>query len=194
MAERPEDLNLPLSVITRIMKDAIPDGISVSKEARNAVSKAASVFVLYATSCANTHAIKGKRKTLNATDVFSALEDMEFEEFIEPLKANLEAFRASQKGKKEASEQRKRNREDQDTSKEGDEDDDEEDDDDDDEEDDEDDEEEMDDDDNDEEDDDDDVEEVEEVTDGKEKDKGKLSAGGDDQQVDSPDVEEIVDK
>ncbi|WAR31386.1 DPOE3-like protein [Mya arenaria] len=41
MAERPEDLNLPNAVITRIIKDAIPDGVNVSKEARLAISKAA---------------------------------------------------------------------------------------------------------------------------------------------------------
>lgn len=182
MAERPEDLNLPLSVITRIMKDAIPDGVSVSKEARNAVSKAASVFVLYATSCANTHALKSKRKTLNATDVFNALDDMEFNEFIEPLRANLEAFRASQKNKKEASEQRKKTKEEQDTSKDEEEG-------------------EADNDEDDEMDDDDDDDDIEEIDDGEEEgddeeeaeDEGwveedNAQAGG------SPDVQEIVDK
>uniref|UniRef100_V5HH94 DNA polymerase epsilon subunit 3 n=1 Tax=Ixodes ricinus TaxID=34613 RepID=V5HH94_IXORI len=62
MAERPEDLHLPVSVVTRIVKDALPDGVNVSKEARVALSKAASVFVLYATSCANNFAVKSKRK------------------------------------------------------------------------------------------------------------------------------------
>lgn len=111
MAERPEDLNLPQSVIGRIMKDAVPDGVSVSKEARNAVSKAASVFVLYATSCANNQALQAKRKTLNANDVFQALRDMEFEEFIEPLQQSLEEFRKEQKSKKEAMEKRKKSKE-----------------------------------------------------------------------------------
>ena len=41
MAERPEDLNLPMSVVTRITKEALPDGCMVSKEARLALSKAA---------------------------------------------------------------------------------------------------------------------------------------------------------
>ncbi|XP_041481446.1 DNA polymerase epsilon subunit 3-like [Lytechinus variegatus] len=185
MAERPEDLNLPLSVITRIMKDAIPDGISVSKEARNAVSKAASVFVLYATSCANTHALKGKRKTLNATDVFAALDDMEFSEFIEPLRANLEVFRASLKNKKEASEQRKKNKEDQDTSKDDDEGEEEDED--------------------EEEDDEDDMEDEDDGDDDEDDDVAEVEAGGgegageepvtvEDEEAESPEVEEIVDK
>lgn len=50
MAERPEDLNLPNAVVTRIIKEALPTGVNVGKDARLAISKAASVFVLYATS------------------------------------------------------------------------------------------------------------------------------------------------
>ncbi|MBN3280566.1 DPOE3 polymerase, partial [Polyodon spathula] len=90
MAERPEDLNLPNAVITRIIKEALPDGVNVSKEARSAISRAASVFVLYATSCANNFAMKGKRKTLNAGDVLSAMEEMEFQRFVPLLKDSLE--------------------------------------------------------------------------------------------------------
>ena len=48
------------------------------------------MFVLYATSCANTIAQKNKRKTLTAPDVFTAMEEMEFETFLEPLKDSLE--------------------------------------------------------------------------------------------------------
>lgn len=101
MAERPEDLNLPTAVITRIIKDAIPDGVNVSKEARLAISKAASVFVLYATSCSNNFALKGKRKTISANDVLSALEDMEFDQFVDPLKECLAAYKRGQQGKKD---------------------------------------------------------------------------------------------
>ncbi|XP_026542333.1 DNA polymerase epsilon subunit 3 [Notechis scutatus] len=111
MAERPEDLNLPNAVITRIIKEALPDGVNVSKEARSAISRAASVFVLYATSCANNFARKGKRKTLNAGDVISAMEEMEFQRFVGPLKESLEAYRNEQKGKRGVTELKKKDRE-----------------------------------------------------------------------------------
>ena len=39
---------------------------------------------------ANNYAMKGKRKTLHATDVLNAMKDMEFEEFVEPLEHSLE--------------------------------------------------------------------------------------------------------
>ncbi|XP_075761458.1 DNA polymerase epsilon subunit 3 isoform X2 [Pelodiscus sinensis] len=118
MAERPEDLNLPNAVITRIIKEALPEGVNISKEARSAISRAASVFVLYATSCANNFAVKGKRKTLNAGDVLSAMEEMEFQRFIAPLKESLEVYRREQKGKKEARKDKKADSEEQDKSRE----------------------------------------------------------------------------
>ncbi|XP_037343455.2 DNA polymerase epsilon subunit 3 [Pungitius pungitius] len=111
MAERPEDLNLPNAVITRIIKEALPDGVNVSKEARRAISQAASVFVLYATSCSNNFAMKAKRKTLNAGDVLAAMEEMEFERFLEPLREALEVYKTGQKGKKEVSEQKRKDKE-----------------------------------------------------------------------------------
>ncbi|XP_015753227.1 PREDICTED: DNA polymerase epsilon subunit 3-like [Acropora digitifera] len=89
MAEKPEDLNLPNAVVSRLAKDALPENVNISKEARTAIGKAASVFVLYATSCANNFAQKQKRKTLTAADVFDALDEMEFEQFVQPLKESL---------------------------------------------------------------------------------------------------------
>lgn len=41
-------------------------------------------------SSANDICKESKRQTINAEDVFKALEDIEFSEFIEPLKAALE--------------------------------------------------------------------------------------------------------
>ena len=91
MAERPEDLNLPSAVVSRIIKEALPPQVKVSKEAQAAVAKAASVFVLYATSCANNVALKSHRKTIHGGDVVKAMEDMEFDKFIKPLENSLDS-------------------------------------------------------------------------------------------------------
>lgn len=85
-----EDLQLPLSVVSKIIKDALPQGVIVSKEARIAISKAASIFVLYCTACANNLVMENKRKTLRDTDIMAALEEMDFGEFCPQLKENLE--------------------------------------------------------------------------------------------------------
>lgn len=108
MAEKPEDLNLPVTIINRLVKETLPSGVNVSKEARTAISKAASVFVLFATSCANNFALKAKRKTLTGQDVMSAMGDMDFESFVEPLQESLDAYRREQKGRKDAQEKRKK--------------------------------------------------------------------------------------
>ncbi|KAF4521364.1 hypothetical protein B566_EDAN006953 [Ephemera danica] len=107
MAERPEDLNLPLSVVTRLVKDALPIGISMSKEARVALARSASVFVLYLTSSANLLAHKEKRSTIRGQDVIKALDDTDFTHFEEPLTKALEHFKKGQQDKKDASEKRK---------------------------------------------------------------------------------------
>jgi histone H3/H4 len=39
MAEKPEDLNLPTSIVTKIIKDCLPSTCKVSKEANAAITK-----------------------------------------------------------------------------------------------------------------------------------------------------------
>ncbi|KAG8291218.1 Sequence-specific DNA binding [Homalodisca vitripennis] len=94
MAEKLEDLNLPISVVARLVKEGLPDGVIVSKEAKTAVARAASVFVLYITSTANTIAMRNKRKTINSDDVFQAVIDTEYQWLQEPLKESFEGISA----------------------------------------------------------------------------------------------------
>lgn len=101
MVERIQDLNLPNAVIGRLIKDALPDGINASKEFRTAVGRAASVFVIYLSSAATEEAKKANMKTIGANHVFAALEAVEFESFVEPLKEALEVYRKTAKEKKD---------------------------------------------------------------------------------------------
>lgn len=93
MAEKLEDLNLPLTVVTRIIKDSLPDGVAISKEARTGLAKAASVFVLYVTSAATNIVKNKKRKALTGQDVLDAMRDIEFDRFVEPLAEALEHYK-----------------------------------------------------------------------------------------------------
>lgn len=52
------------------------------------------------TSSTAAAAKKQKHKSLSSDNVFSALEEIEFENFIEPLRESLEAFRKASKEKK----------------------------------------------------------------------------------------------
>jgi len=102
MAERPEDLNLPTSIVTKLIKDCLPSSCKVSKEANAAIAKAASVFVLYATSSANAVAQKSSRKTITGPDVVNAMSDMDFEKFVRPLENSLAIWKKNQKDKKDS--------------------------------------------------------------------------------------------
>lgn len=100
MVEKIQDLNLPTAAVTRLIKDALPDGINVAKEARIAISKAASVFIIYLSSAAINEAKKLNHRTMTPQNIFDALEEIEFESFIEPLKESLELYRKAVKDKK----------------------------------------------------------------------------------------------
>lgn len=56
--------------------------------------------VIYLTSSTAAAAKKQKHKSLSSDNVFSALEEIEFENFIEPLRDALETFRKVNKDKK----------------------------------------------------------------------------------------------
>ncbi|XP_054722616.1 DNA polymerase epsilon subunit 3-like [Uloborus diversus] len=101
MSEKNEDLTLPSAVIMRLLKDTIPDGINISREARASFARAAAIFALYITACSTHVQATTQRKTITASDVFAALSDMLLDDMIEPLKEALEAYHAD-KGKKAA--------------------------------------------------------------------------------------------
>ncbi|KAK7870965.1 hypothetical protein R5R35_012176 [Gryllus longicercus] len=102
MAQSFDDLNLPNAVVTRIAKEVLPENVSIGKEARTALAKAASVFVLYITSASNALATKNNRKTINGLDVIEAMHETDFHMFVEHLKENLEYFKKIQQEKKDA--------------------------------------------------------------------------------------------
>lgn len=108
MVEQIQDLNLPNAIVTRLIKEALPENINVSKDARLAISKAASVFVIYLSSAGATEAKKQKHKMISPTNIISALEEIEFESFVEPVKEALEAFQKKTKDKKQQAAERKK--------------------------------------------------------------------------------------
>ncbi|XP_015184634.1 PREDICTED: DNA polymerase epsilon subunit 3 [Polistes dominula] len=111
MAERLEDLNLPNAVVTRIIKEALPDGVTIGKDARTAIAKASSIFILYLTSSANIIARKSSHKTISGADVLQAMADIEFDQFVDPLQESLENFKRTQKEKKDATKKKQSKKE-----------------------------------------------------------------------------------
>ncbi len=98
---------LPKSVVQRIVRakavqvlaatraskgaaDAKPANVQISKDALLAFSESGRVFINYLASTAHECAKEGKRVTISAADVFKALEELDFTEFVQPLQQYLE--------------------------------------------------------------------------------------------------------
>lgn len=102
MVERIEDLNLPNAVIGRLIKEALPESASVSKEARAAIARAASVFAIFVTSSSTALAHKQNHKTITAKDILQTLTELDFESFVPSLTQDLEVYRKVVKEKRRA--------------------------------------------------------------------------------------------
>ncbi|KAJ1937358.1 histone-fold-containing protein [Linderina pennispora] len=96
-----EDLEFPRAVLARIIKGTMPENVSIQKEARHAVTRAATVFVSYLAATANDCAREAGHKTILANDVFKALEAVGLTDFIDKLKEDFEAHTAMAREKKE---------------------------------------------------------------------------------------------
>ncbi|KAK5971966.1 DNA polymerase epsilon subunit 3 [Trichostrongylus colubriformis] len=102
-----EDLRLPPTVVSRIVDKAIGPTGRVSKEARTAIARAASVFILNITSYANDYAVTKKRKTLSPEDIFQALQVIECDHVVTPLMEELEAWKTNKAHRSEETKKRK---------------------------------------------------------------------------------------
>lgn len=112
MVERIQDLHLPHSNVSKIIKDALPDDVNMDKEARVAIARATSVFIMYLSSNAATNAHKHNHKTFSADDVFASIDEMDFRNFVSPMKGALTTFRQKlneKKVKKQDDDKRKSN-------------------------------------------------------------------------------------
>ncbi|KAJ0463895.1 putative DNA-directed DNA polymerase transcription factor Hap3/NF-YB family [Helianthus annuus] len=87
---------LPKAIVRRVVKDKLSQlsqngaDIQVLKDSLLAFSESARIFIHYLSATANDICKESKRQTINAEDVFKALEEIEFPEFIAPLRASLE--------------------------------------------------------------------------------------------------------
>ncbi|KAJ2890391.1 hypothetical protein GGI21_006182, partial [Coemansia aciculifera] len=80
---------------------SLPDNVSIQKEVRQSVSKASTIFVSYLAATANDCARESGHKTIMTSDVLKALEAIGLADFVDRLKADLEAFTSLTKEKKE---------------------------------------------------------------------------------------------
>ncbi|PVH98780.1 histone-fold-containing protein [Periconia macrospinosa] len=95
-----EDLNLPKSIVQRLGKGVLPPNTQIQKDALLAMSKSATVFVNYLTSCAAENAARSGKKTVMPKDVFDAMHELEFEFMLPRLEAEVHKFTSIQADKR----------------------------------------------------------------------------------------------
>ncbi|RZC84068.1 hypothetical protein C5167_046849 [Papaver somniferum] len=95
---------LPKAIVRRLVKEKLSESdagdLQIHKEAILAFGESARIFIHYLSATAKDVCKESKRQTINAEDIFEALEEIEFQEFIEPLKASLDDFKRKNAGKK----------------------------------------------------------------------------------------------
>jgi DNA polymerase epsilon subunit 3 len=101
------EVTIPQASVARIIRSILPPNVQVGKCAKQAFARAAGIFVLYATATANEFCKESKRQTVSAQDVLNAMQELDFVEFLEPLKLALEEYRKEQESKKQAKREKK---------------------------------------------------------------------------------------
>ena len=90
---RDAEFEPPAAQIVRIVKDVLPKGVQLTKDARAAFQKAAGIFIHYLTTASNDICNENKRSTIYPNDVLVALKDLEFHDFIAPVERVLEKLK-----------------------------------------------------------------------------------------------------
>ncbi|XP_039118198.1 DNA polymerase epsilon subunit 3 isoform X2 [Dioscorea cayenensis subsp. rotundata] len=88
---------LPRVVVRRLIKEKLvqlrrggDEDVNVQKEALLAFAESARIFIHYLSATASDVCKESKRQTMNAEDVLKALEEIDFPDFIEPLRHSLQ--------------------------------------------------------------------------------------------------------
>lgn len=99
-ALREQDRFLPIANVARIMKVSIPKTGKIAKDAKECVQECVSEFVSFITSEASDRCHTEKRKTINGEDILFAMQNLGFDNYVNPLKAYLHKYREAMKGEK----------------------------------------------------------------------------------------------
>ncbi|MCJ1461554.1 hypothetical protein MMC07_000151 [Pseudocyphellaria aurata] len=105
------DITLPRTMVQRLAKGVLPPNTQIQKDAITAICKSATVFVNYLSQAhvplynsidfsANTSTIPTTRKAISPDAVLDALAELEFEDFLPRVQAELKRFNELQTGKR----------------------------------------------------------------------------------------------
>ncbi|KAI3382652.1 hypothetical protein SNEBB_005395 [Seison nebaliae] len=85
MTDNVKDIHLPNSHINKLLKQSVPEGINISKDARTAINRSAAVFVMQCASFANMNANNKNRSTVQPDDIKEAAKELGYGQYIDEL-------------------------------------------------------------------------------------------------------------
>lgn len=85
MVEKVSDFMMPEKIVTRLLKDALPENVIISKDAKNAACRSASIFILQLSIAAAEKAQMSDRRTLENQDIIRAVTELGLGEYAPQL-------------------------------------------------------------------------------------------------------------
>lgn len=94
---RSSDRQLPLAVVSKIMKKPIPSSSKLSKDSKELMQKVSSEFIAIITCRAKELCNSEARKTITGDDIIKAMEDLDMPYYSEYTKKVFERYKDSLK-------------------------------------------------------------------------------------------------
>lgn len=85
MVEQVSDFKMPEKIVTRLIKEALPEDVILSKDAKNAACRFAGIFLLQLSMAAAEKAQMAKRRTLDNQDILKAMTELGLSECVPQL-------------------------------------------------------------------------------------------------------------
>ena len=87
--------NLPISNISKIMKNYLDENMKISKEAKEMSEDCVTEFICFITSEASDKCKREKRKTVNGQDIITVMKHLGFDNYVTILQAYFYKYRKS---------------------------------------------------------------------------------------------------
>lgn len=90
---REQDRLMPIANVTRIMRRMLPPHAKISDNAKELIQESTSEFISFLTGEANERCLKSRRKILTAEDILWAMDNLGFDDYVQPFTAYLQRMR-----------------------------------------------------------------------------------------------------
>ncbi|KAL4384320.1 hypothetical protein GQ457_15G027070 [Hibiscus cannabinus] len=95
-AVREQDRFMPIANVIRIMRRVLPPYAKISDDVKESILECISEFISFITGEANEHCRVELRKTVTAEDMLFAMENLGFDNYIDPLTIFLNRYREAE--------------------------------------------------------------------------------------------------